>query len=283
VFLLLIMVLLAPSPAVAQAGEVEVSVGDAASGPQGEASVAIELSGATDLGAANIWLEYDSSVVEVTEVMSGDLGEVTYGIDNEDGVTRMVWFSGTGKTGDFVFAQIALRAAGATGGSSTLGVQVQELVDINGTEVPHAVRDGRFTIEGDGVAQAGQYTLVVSSTVGGSVSSPGEGSFEYDAGESVTLVATPETGSEFEGWEGDVEGDVGAPSITVTMDRGRSVSAVFSQTEPGGVPTEDRWPGFLPGRWGVWPWPMAGLIGGAVAIIIGIVLLIRLVRRHRYD
>ncbi len=43
------------------------------------------------------------------------------------------------------------------------------------------------------------YELSISSTSGGSVTSPGEGAFTYDAGTTVVeLVATPDDGYRFE-------------------------------------------------------------------------------------
>lgn len=51
----------------------------------------------------------------------------------------------------------------------------------------------------------------------------------YDIGTRVTLTATPDPGSTFEGWTGDC---TGSTACAVTMDMARSVGAAFS---PGGV------------------------------------------------
>jgi len=51
---------------------------------------------------------------------------------------------------------------------------------------------------------ATQYTLTISSTEGGSVTAPGEGTFPYDEGTLVNLVAQAEQGYQFVGWSGDV-------------------------------------------------------------------------------
>jgi hypothetical protein len=48
-----------------------------------------------------------------------------------------------------------------------------------------------------------QHNLTVSSTTGGSVTIPGEGTFSFDEGEVVDLVAEPEDGYHFVGWAGD--------------------------------------------------------------------------------
>ena len=69
------------------------------------------------------------------------------------------------------------------------------------------------------------YTLTISSTVGGSVTSPGEGVFTYDFCTEVSLVATPDSGYRFVNWSGDVEAvvDVNAPSTIITSMQGNYV------------------------------------------------------------
>lgn len=73
------------------------------------------------------------------------------------------------------------------------------------------------------------YTLTVSSGAGGSVTSPGEGSFTYSPGTVVTLAASADSGYAFLTWSGDVA-DSGSSSTTVTMDGNKSVSASFYST-----------------------------------------------------
>jgi uncharacterized protein YkwD len=82
---------------------------------------------------------------------------------------------------------------------------------------------------------AGEYNLTISSNAGGSVTTPGEGTFTRDAGTVVTLVATPATGYHFVNWTGDVGtvGDVNAASTTITMNDNCSVTAVFTEDSPG--------------------------------------------------
>jgi len=77
----------------------------------------------------------------------------------------------------------------------------------------------------------GQYSLIISSTEGGSVTTPGEGTFAYDAGEVVELVASPDDGYEFDEWTGDVStvADVDDGTTTITMDGNYSITAHFSE------------------------------------------------------
>ena len=124
-----------------------VSITDDASANTGETvTVPIDITSATDLGAATIWLSYNKDVVIVDGVSDGNLGSITVGIDNTAGVTKMSWFSATGKTGDFVFAYITLKAVGSAEETSILDLDVRKLVDTDDNPITHAVDDGMFTV-----------------------------------------------------------------------------------------------------------------------------------------
>jgi len=75
-----------------------------------------------------------------------------------------------------------------------------------------------------------QYNLTVSSTVGGEVTSPGEGSFTYYEGRVVNLVAEAEEGYHFVKWTGDVGTivSVGSVSTILAMDGQYSIVANFA-------------------------------------------------------
>ena len=76
-----------------------------------------------------------------------------------------------------------------------------------------------------------QYMLAILSTPGGSVISPGEGSFTYDAGTVVNLVATPARGYKFFKWSGDVDtiANVNAASTNITMNGDHYICANFRE------------------------------------------------------
>jgi len=82
---------------------------------------------------------------------------------------------------------------------------------------------------------AAQYDLTISSMEGGSVTTPGEGTFAYDAGEVVELEATSDDGYEFDEWTGDVA-DVSDATTTITMDGDKSIIAVFTAVTSGASP-----------------------------------------------
>jgi len=73
------------------------------------------------------------------------------------------------------------------------------------------------------------YNLTISSTEGGEVTTPGEGTFTYDEGTVVNLVAEAEEGYYFVNWTGDVSAitDVNADATSITMDGHYSINANF--------------------------------------------------------
>jgi hypothetical protein len=66
-----------------------------------------------------------------------------------------------------------------------------------------------------------QYNITISSTIGGTVTDPGEGLFSYDAGRVVNLVAEPDIGYRFAGWttNADTIADVYDATTTITMNK----------------------------------------------------------------
>jgi len=74
-----------------------------------------------------------------------------------------------------------------------------------------------------------QYDLTIASTCGGSVTTPGEGTFTYSAGRVVRLVARPALGYWFVKWTGDVAtiNTVNSFSTTITINGNYSITANF--------------------------------------------------------
>jgi hypothetical protein len=84
-----------------------------------------------------------------------------------------------------------------------------------------------------------EYDLTIDSSVGGWVTTPGEGTFVYHEGEVVNLVAEAEEGYRFAHWIGNVGtiADVTAAATAITMDDNYSVTARFASTiEPEYTP-----------------------------------------------
>jgi hypothetical protein len=72
-------------------------------------------------------------------------------------------------------------------------------------------------------------TLTISSTAGGNVTTPGEGTFTYWAGTVVSLNATPDAGYRFGNWTGDVDtvANVNAAATNITINGNYCITANF--------------------------------------------------------
>ena len=118
-----------------------------------------------------------------------------------------------------------------------------------------------ITMNGDYVITANfgqvtpQFDLIISSTAGGTVTAPGEGTFTYDQGTGVGIVAEAEEGHRFVNWTGNVDtiADVNAASTTITVNGDCSITANFEEK-----PTTN--------------WLLIGGIIGAV-VVVGLVIL----------
>jgi hypothetical protein len=126
---------------------------------------------------------------------------------------------------------------------------VGTVADVHDASTTIAMNDDYSVIANFEAILPGQYTLTISSTIGGSVSTPGQGTFRYDAGTVVDLVAESEEGYKFFKWTGDIEtvANVSATSTTwhvqqpmhfsVTMEGDYAITAHFilrwTRIEPG--------------------------------------------------
>jgi len=74
-----------------------------------------------------------------------------------------------------------------------------------------------------------EYDLAISSTTGGSVTRPGEGTYTYYAGTVVALVAHEDVGYGFVNWAGDVDtiANINAATTTITMQGDYEITARF--------------------------------------------------------
>jgi len=77
----------------------------------------------------------------------------------------------------------------------------------------------------------GGYTIRISSNMGGTVTSPGEGVFHYTRGTVVSLVAEPDRGYHFACWTTNAGtiGDVYAATTTVIVNNYYFITADFQE------------------------------------------------------
>jgi len=107
------------------------------------------------------------------------------------------------------------------------------------------------------VGAPAQCSLTVASTEGGTVTTPGEGTFTYDDGTVVSLVAIADAGYQFAEWTGDVNniGDVNAAATNITVDDNYSITAKFVSVKDGDV-------GIKAGDWIKVEYTITGLLAG---------------------
>jgi len=113
---------------------------------------------------------------------------------------------------------------------------VSTIADLNAASTTITIH-GNYSITAnfEAIPPDGQYSLTISSTAGGSVTAPGEGTLAYDPGTMVSLEATPASGYRFVDWTGDVGtiADVNVASTTITMNGNNSITANFEVISPG--------------------------------------------------
>jgi hypothetical protein len=99
-----------------------------------------------------------------------------------------------------------------------------------GTAATNITMSGNYRITATAIAV---FDLTISSTEGGSVAIPGEGTFGYDAGTVVELVVEASDGYQFVEWTGDVDtiSDVTAVATNITMSGNYSITASFEEIE----------------------------------------------------
>jgi hypothetical protein len=162
-----------------------------------------------------------------TEASIGDIKLA--GTDGENGDTGIGIQSGAG--GD-----------GANEGGSGGAAVISGTSNGNPGNVPGGGGGGARTQENGGNQAGGDgaagkvviawviYDLTISSTEGGSVTTPGVGVFTYGEGTGVDLVAEAEEGYRFVEWTGDVDtvADVHATATTITMNGDYSITANFA-------------------------------------------------------
>ena len=79
-----------------------------------------------------------------------------------------------------------------------------------------------------------QYDLSTSSTIGGNVTTPGEGTYTYNASQVVDLAATADANYHFVNWTGGVGtvADVNLATTNITMNGNYSIVANFAISGP---------------------------------------------------
>jgi hypothetical protein len=112
---------------------------------------------------------------------------------------------------------------------------VGKVADVNAASTTINTMQGNYLITAYFErTDSAQYMLTISSTAGGSVTTPGEGTFTYDAGTVVNLVAAAADGYRFINWSGDVASiaNINLALTTVRIDDDCVIRANFEQVSP---------------------------------------------------
>ncbi len=159
--------------------------------------------------------------------------------DFEEGsYTLTIWVTGGGSTnpadGEHTYSGgtvVPITAIPAVGYEFVNWTRDVDTVDDVNAATTTITMDGNYSIQANFVSTGPtQYSLTISSSAGGSVTTPGEGTFVRNAGTVVNLVATPDYYYHyFVNWTGDVGtiADVNAASTTITMNGDYSITANF--------------------------------------------------------
>jgi len=110
---------------------------------------------------------------------------------------------------------------------------VDAIADVNAAETTITMYDS-YSITANFELEPGWYSLTISSTEGGLVTEPGEGTSIHAAGTVVDLVAQPGEGYQFVEWTSDVGtiANVNVAATNITMNDSYSITANF-ELEPG--------------------------------------------------
>jgi len=112
--------------------------------------------------------------------------------------------------------------------------EVDSIDDVNAASTIITMHDD-YSITANFVSEApATRFLKISSTEGGSVTIPGEGSFAYEEGTTVALAAEPDESYRFVHWAGDVDtiGDVDAAETTIILNCDKTIAAHFEMRSP---------------------------------------------------
>jgi len=131
------------------AEEVSISIGNLAADPGGICTAQVMLKSIKDYGTGAVTLQYDPSIVQVTNVTgSEDSTVVAWNADNEIGEVKIAAWNINGVSGDIDFASITFSAANKSG-STPLTIKVDELITMDRDGIQNNIEakviNGKFT------------------------------------------------------------------------------------------------------------------------------------------
>ena len=247
-----------------------VSIGDITADPGEVVTLPIRIDGIEDYGTATINLEYDSAVVFVEAVTDSPDATVTVkNINNinpeqaetegTQGYARISAWNLNGVSGDIVFADIKIKTADNSGGSTALALTVDTLQDISYNEIPVDIISGSFTIRGQASADPTLTHVPPTPSANGGGASTSQ-TPHYDGTD--TSPASPPSDEETHPASHDAETDSSPPTYPSGEDE------VHSTPQPAATSTPKQPSSAMPGF-------------GGVLLVIGL-LTVYMIARQRF-
>ena len=114
------------------------------------ADIPIMILGATDVAAAQADITYDPAVIEITNILDGDMSWTMSNLAVDNDTVRVVILSlSDGLAGDFTMATLQVTAVGVAGDVSPLVMSDTTLGDSDAIDIPITITDGSVTIVSD--------------------------------------------------------------------------------------------------------------------------------------
>jgi hypothetical protein len=155
----------------------------------------------------------------------------------EDGTVRATGLNDDGQCNVGGWTNIVMIAAGSW---HTVGLKDCGTVVATGLNDDEQCDVGGWILKSLADEPPAAYHLSISSTAGGLVTAPGEGTFAYCEGEAANLVAEAESGYSFDKWTGDTGtiADVNDATTTITMNGDYFITANFEEEPPEEEPSD---------------------------------------------
>ena len=177
----LLMLLLTVAPVYATT----VSIADVTLEPSGVVTIPIMVNEITDYGSGTINIEYNPSVVHVTDVTSSSDSQVAaYNPNNTMGFVRISASNTYGVSGDIAFANVEFTAVGT--GSTPLNLDVVSLYNRSFNKISPSVIHGSIStplmpgdVDGDGELTTADVIIVLQMAVRGEYLAEADVSGDY--------------------------------------------------------------------------------------------------------
>ena len=149
--------------ATVSAAAITVSIDSSSAGFGSTAVIPIKVSGASNLGAMDLMITYDSSVLKFSNAEVGSLSTNGMIESNGDspGVIKIGFVDSRGVTGDGTLISLTFNVVGKNGATSTITPQVTGAWNTNLVDVQTTTTNGVFT-----VAEGGKSPLSIVTVIG---------------------------------------------------------------------------------------------------------------------